>query len=188
MVLASVEWGTVPDWLAAIGTVGALLAGAAILNKQRTSLEQQAEMFQWQAEERERGQALRVTGWVERVDEDKIVGHVANGSDEPIYSCVLYVKDADQWESDPQPEVVPLPQGWTVEDRVVQDIELVFLVVPPQAREEFPYTLQPHQRTAIDEMPFPGAQAEVGFVDSRGQAWLRDSSGTLIKTDAPRIC
>src|ERR1700733_10750031 len=72
MVMASLQLklGTVPDWIAAIGTTLAFFVAFVVL-----SLD---------LRERHRRQASHVTAWLERVGSDVSL-HIANSSDIPVY-------------------------------------------------------------------------------------------------------
>jgi hypothetical protein len=64
------QLGTVPDWLAAIGTTLALFVAFSVLLLD--------------VRERRRRQASQVTAWLER-GESSVTLHVANSSDVPVY-------------------------------------------------------------------------------------------------------
>lgn len=74
----SIAWGTVPDWFAAIGTVGALGLTWRLLRK---------ELHELRADQRERQerQARAVVVWWEDDAEERLVVHALNAADTPIY-------------------------------------------------------------------------------------------------------
>ena len=89
--------GTLPDWLAALGTVGGFFAGLRLLRKE---LDARREV----EEDRRRQQASRVACWVGMIEQEPgrrlmperagefplVVGAVLhNGSEEPVYDCRL---------------------------------------------------------------------------------------------------
>jgi hypothetical protein len=82
-MLAGLEWGTVPDWLSAVGTVGALWAGVLLLRKELD------ERHDAQRREREL-QARLVYCWVRDGATQRTIV-IQNASTEPIIDCLFYV-------------------------------------------------------------------------------------------------
>ena len=159
------EWGTVADWVAAIGTTGALLVSAFLL-----SIEIRARRDRV-ADERRR-QASQVSALIEYApimtsalgsEGDDWQIQVHNSSSEPIYSCVVYVPTADEFP-----------------------IEVVFGTIPGNDKRSD--RLHPNTAEHLRDLPFPGPVVEVGFVDSRGHGWRRDCFGELKEALPPRIC
>lgn len=84
MVLASVDWGSVPEWFAAIGTVGALFVALILLRNELADRRRAAEVA-------DRRPADGIFAWAEpRTDAGGWQTFVHNRSDEPIYDAVVY--------------------------------------------------------------------------------------------------
>lgn len=80
---AAIDWGSVPDWFAAIGTVGALVVALLLLGKELkdrrraaalADLQPASQVFAWAKPEKAR------KGWAT---------YVLNGSNEPIYDVIV---------------------------------------------------------------------------------------------------
>lgn len=68
---AHAQLGTIPDWIAAIGTTLAFFVAFAV--------------FALEVKERRRRQASQVAAWLERAQPDAIL-HIANSSEVPVYN------------------------------------------------------------------------------------------------------
>ena len=81
---ASVDWGSVPEWFAAIGTVGALFVALILLRNELADRRRAAEVGDHRP-------ADGVFAWAEpRTDAGGWQTFVLNRSDEPIYDAVVY--------------------------------------------------------------------------------------------------
>ena len=80
----AVDWGTVPDWIAAIGTTGALLVAVTLLWREQR--------------DHDVAQARLVSAWVNEVDDSRpepLSGVVVqNKSDEPVYDVIIFLFDS----------------------------------------------------------------------------------------------
>lgn len=155
-MLAQVQLGTLADWLAAVGTIGAFVVTYRLLRHE--------------LQERARGQANSVAAWVqiEPTDESQAsvpgddgdryrwVAYVRNASTAPVYGCVVTVID-------------PTGPG--------DPVELLFETVAPGATKDWQIN-----DFGVDCNVVPGLVVEVAFTDARGAHWCRDSVGAL----APR--
>jgi hypothetical protein len=164
-----VEYGTLPDWLAGAGTVGAL-AVALVLLSQDLRARREVE------EDRRRAQASRVVCWLESADSvetwtpsgggtstTRVVGtHLEvvlhNGSDEPVFDCRVHV------DLDPTVAASSAPDGsWrhTVTERML-----------PPGQTRLPLWEQPGE-----DLPY--ASAWMVFTDASNRRWQRGHSGRL---------
>lgn len=83
-MLASVDWGSVPEWFAAIGTVGALFVALVLLRNELADRRRAAEVA-------DRRPADGIFAWAEpRTDAGGWQTFILNRSDEPIYDAVVY--------------------------------------------------------------------------------------------------
>ncbi len=89
MTLADIDWGTAPEWVAAIGTTGALIVALLVL---KGELGQRHE----QEQERRRDQASRVAAWLEYESVD-VTGVelpmvlMKNASESPVFMTEVLV-------------------------------------------------------------------------------------------------
>jgi hypothetical protein len=169
--LAQAEWGTVPDWVTAFGTLAAFAVALRLLAKELTARREYEE-------DRRREQASRVACWVGVVVEDpysppapwaseigtpKVAAVLNNGSEEPVYYCRVHL------ELDP----AGIGTFWEGDRRLT----LAERVVPP-GRMEYPLRLS-------DADP-PDVSAWMTFTDGAGRRWTRHPDGRLVEPDRPR--
>jgi len=139
----------------AVGTVGAFLVGFILLRREHR---REAE----RAEDERRGQAERISAWVEairKVDGTReLAFHIHNASAMPIYEVEL-----------------PLP----ARDREELAIEFIGLVPPGQTVKR----AAPAEwlRSYVEPEP-----VQIEFLDSAGRRWTRDEQGTLSRADDER--
>jgi hypothetical protein len=162
VVLARIDWGTAPDWLAAIGTVGAL-AFALVL-------------FARDQEDRRRAQASRVVSWlvveptmssvtpgVDLPTAPRIVGYhseavLHNGSVEPVFDCRVQV------DLEPPVTVTTTPDDtwrFTLTERMLP---------PGQTRRRL---------RDLRESDLPDAYVWMVFTDASNRRWQRSHTGRL---------
>ena len=87
--LATLDMGTVPDWFAAVGTVGTLFAGFVLLRGQLASLRDEAD-------DHRQSQASSVAVWTKKPsagDTAAALVAVKNGSSQPIYRLLIFADD-----------------------------------------------------------------------------------------------
>ena len=86
---ATVQWGDVPTWLAAVGTVGAFIFTGVLLRRERQDrISSQAKLVAaWMAEERPNTFDV-IEGGLEP-DEDYLCVKVNNASAEPVYDITV---------------------------------------------------------------------------------------------------
>jgi hypothetical protein len=169
---AGLDWGSVPDWVAALGTVAAFLVALRLLAKELAARREQEE-------DRRRAQARLVNAWlamkwVKSSDpDDELQGWIIvnNASDEPVYQVKLTVVRTDSgFASDPE---AARGQAPTIEE----DLPLPLL---PQEHSE---------RWAPAEWKLGTWHVVLGlsFTDSQGRRWKRVPDGSLTEvTKRPR--
>lgn len=158
-MLAQVEWGNAAEWVAAVGTVGALLLTYSLLRKELRE-------FRNAQEDRTMAQATSVAGWAEPrrephgMEEDqRWVVLVHNASPAPVYDCVATF--IDHSSVDPRRE-------------------LVFGTVPPGRVADFSTGEFVDGCSAV---AWP--EVELHFTDTRGVHWRRDGNGRLQRVEEP---
>jgi hypothetical protein len=170
LLAAGPDWGTVPDWLAAIGTLAAFVVALRLLAKELTARREQEE-------DRRRAQARLVNAWLtmkwrESDGEAESWFVVTNASDEPVYQVKVTVVPGDSgFASDPE---MARGQAETIE-------------------ENWNSPLLPHESRdgcVPDEWNWWTRKASLGlsFTDSQGRRWKRiPVTGALIEvTKRPR--
>ena len=93
--LAQAEWGTVPDWLAAVGTLAAFAVALRLLAKELTARREQEE-------DNRREQARRVSIWAQTAREPPDPSRwqyrlvLRNASEEPVFAVTFIMEHADE--------------------------------------------------------------------------------------------
>ncbi|MEU0559883.1 hypothetical protein [Dactylosporangium sp. NPDC006015] len=142
------DWvATAADVFSALGTVGAFVVGFVLLRREQN---REAE----RAEDERRGQAARISAWVEAYRKPdgtrELAFHIHNASDMPIYEVELPLPD-------------PAASG---------DVEFVGMVPPGQTiRRPAPVAWL---RSYVNPEPI-----EIEFLDSAGRRWNRNEQGSL---------
>jgi hypothetical protein len=155
----AIAWGTVPDWIAACGTVGALGGAVWLL---RVELGRRAE----EVEDRKRAQAHLVAAWVERSDNHHDDGsdyhvRIVNRSDLPIYEGQVRL----EWPGRAGGQhfgIEVLAPG--------SDISRLFRFASYPYAEHYTYQYQ---------WPSTFPKVSLGFTDASGIAWRKYGDGTL---------
>jgi hypothetical protein len=160
LLLADDRWGTLPDWLAAVGTVGAFGITYLLLRKEQ--------------EDRRQAQARLVSAWLHRrLVQAKLGGEeigeslrvemvFKNGSDEPVYDVKVTVVPRDgPFASDP--DAAPWPSAGTVRGRMslLPPGEILMLDAPGISGQ------------------FESLAIGLSFNDAQGRRWKRLSKGSL---------
>jgi len=155
--MSDLQWGTVPDWVAAVGTAGAFIAGGVLIAKELSAQHKQDE-------DARRAQASLVSAWATLQTSSftvpggptskgtgaKVV--IRNGSEQPIYNCGA-----------------SLPSGQA----------FVPGLVPPETTvsDVLPYKPPP------GTIPLRSVGGEIAitvtFRDSNGRMWKRGPEGIL---------
>jgi hypothetical protein len=155
--LAQAEWGTVPDWVTAFGTVAAFAVALRLLAKELAARQEQEE-------DRRRAQARLVNAWPgvrsrrsDGGEEYAYFAVVKNNSDEPIYDVYTTAAPMDgRFASDPEAargQAQVINYDWKN-------------LLPGDSRE--------------GGLPGPRFLAiGLSFTDSQGRRWKRLPNGTL---------
>jgi hypothetical protein len=158
-------YGTLPDWFAALGTVGAFIAGLLLLRKELDARREAQD-------DRRRAQARLVAAWASNPrrpeDESSVPEFVVvtrNGSDEPVYDVLVELFSR---------LLNFQPPGMSQRQQPV--LRLGFDVLPPQYKEV--------QRVAQNQDGIPG-WLTISFRDSQGYRWRRHGNGWLELLEGP---
>jgi len=156
-------WGDVPTWVAAVGTVGSLVAGGVLLSQQGRQITDQRRSDS-------KSQAKLVSAWpvsVTSITQKSAPGKpveraeitLQNGSDEPIWRCKIWV-----WS------------GFTLHP-VDRQGALYQLVVPKTLHSvAILFNGEPHSGA---ELP----PVVIMFDDAAGLHWARNAQGQLFRLD-----
>lgn len=148
-------WGSVPDWVEAIGTSGAFVAGLLLLRRQLSELRALETM-------REREAARHVAAWWKwdsALPEPRYRIFVRNGGADPVYKCRSEIVFTDGRDS----------------------VSYYLPLLPPEETEEFLVSPRDLDVAPGDypRSPDPFATVELSFEASDGRVWRRDGDGTL---------
>lgn len=184
-LLTSPDWGTVPDWLAALGTISAVVLALRLAHRDGKRLEDERrgaaieraqaytdrrlfrEQQEAEAEERKRRLASKVSLVVEPYRDTQGARHVAwnvhNGSEEPI-TMVSVVRRALPVEEGAEKPLPMICKTWTSIEAGGERFEATKVYDEHNMRE-----------------------GELQFTDGAGQRWQRMEFGTLrmIEADDP---
>jgi hypothetical protein len=167
-------WGTLPDYIAAVGTVGAFFGGIRLLRKE-------LEARRDDVEDRRAAQARLVAAWVgpshPEVDPDKsnprTVSYILtrNGSSEPVANVWVTTR----WKADR----VNFSKSDRPARRPRHDINRLsaYAVIAPDTTET--------ERREAEKSPIPD-EVEIEFTDSAGHRWIRHPNGRLQLLSAPQ--
>lgn len=157
------DWGSVPDWLAAIGTLAAFGVALRLLAKELDARREQEE-------DRRRAQARLVNAWPtmkwrESDGEAESWFVVVNASDEPVYQVKV--------------TVVPRDSGFAADPEAARG-------QVPTIEEDLPLPLRPQEtseRWAPAESKLGTWHVVLGlsFTDSMGRRWKRYPDGRLVE-------
>jgi len=181
---SDVEWGTVAEWVGALGTIGAFIAAVAVFRKELDSLHAERESRSEERELRRREHARTVAVWV-----DDREAFIAEGV-APTYETTMHVKNASSWPVHNCVAYLIHPIAGPADDPAHPDhlaaSELVIGAVPPG---ETVSEVVDQDCIDRDRVIFPGLVAEVAFTDSAGLHWRRLVDGTLQEEQhMPRMC
>jgi hypothetical protein len=161
---AGPDWGSVPDWLAALGTVAAFAVALQLLAKE-LEVRREAE------EDRRSEQARLVSAWPQdpfwEQGQTWLPVAIRNGSSEPVYQVrAVMVPPESPYASDPEVATADVNKV-----RVRREI-----VAPGQL------TIAHFGIEALNVVPGP---ISVSFIDAAGRRWKRYPDGRLVETDRP---
>jgi len=156
LLAAGPDWGTVPDWLAAVGTLAAFAVALRLLGKELAA-RREAE------EDHRREQARRVSVWATEIEQvppalGSLVFFVvrANRSDEPVYDVLI-----EMASNDPGGAWAP----W---------------------RKHIPVMPPGQEQTRLQVVPYRPGPVTLTFTDAVGRRWKRYPDGRLVEPDRPR--
>jgi hypothetical protein len=164
-------YGTLPDWLAALGTVGAFFAGLRLLRKE---LDARLD----EVEDRRQAQARLVVAWTDIEQVKGMLGPpaaapsyefaliVKNNSEEPVYDVRITMVSEDSPFAD-DPEAARREDG-TLEAGA---LEGRFSMVPPGERIR--------NAIPLDVAPSPYPPCSLSFTDAQERRWKRYPNGRL---------
>ncbi len=169
--------GNWPEWLAAVGTVGALAAALAQIEVARRRL--RTDRKEQLARER-RAQAELVSAWIGDVrtsnDFDMKIGgpsdtatnlELSNASGSPVYRAVLSIVDIQG-------------TGWKGQGKAPDGYQFCVSIIPPG---RFHLTI----RRGFGAGMGIHWEVELSFTDAAGQHWVRRASGLLEELDADAV-
>jgi hypothetical protein len=118
--LAQADWGTVPDWLAAVGTLLAFAVALRLLFKELDARRENEE-------DRRREQASRVAAWARPVGAgpNDHAMMLRNNSEQPVTAVRLVMEHPDM------PEVVTREESWDLVPPGEQRVDDMWVTGPP---------------------------------------------------------
>jgi hypothetical protein len=157
----TLDWGSVPDWFAAVGTVGALGASAVAISRSTSVQREQQNEAQWD-------EAFKVTVDAREDQEDRsgftadrtTTVIITNGGRRAIYDVTLHAFNADADLVDHRTYAL-IPPGRNVDVQVRWDEEAFY-------------------RTGAD------GTVEVLFMDVAGGTWTLDNKQMLTRLSQPQ--
>lgn len=149
------RWGTIPDWIGAIGTSGAFIAGLLLIKRQLGELRALED-------ERRIAGARRVSAWCmwdSDVSPARYHLYVRNGASDPVYRCQVEVRISDGG----------LTAGF------------YFPMIPPEHTSDA--LVEPSDlgvaAGAYPAAPDPFAEVSLSFEDAQDRLWHRAGDGAL---------
>jgi hypothetical protein len=158
-------WGTLPEWLAAFGTLLAFAVALRLLFKELKTRREDVDS-------RLRAQARLVAAWVAQINTDETSGRrrttchllTRNGSDEPVHNVT-----------------VTLYERGPAKDALHERASHWYALLAPQMTEAFgPIYLGRELYFAWSSLT-----ASIAFRDSQGYSWLREPNGILTLLEGP---
>jgi hypothetical protein len=183
MIGATIDFGSLPDWLSGVGTVGALLLTYALLRRELDARRDEVN-------DRRRAQARLVTVWWTRVQKDSnkdmtnLMGEwpeeigfrvwAANSSQEAVYDCWLSIESelAEGAKLLEGSLVVPLPHGFATATGTIISIG----TLPPESKVS--YYIDHSIVNSLKDIT-------VHFKDTNEREWRR-SHGVLEEISEPK--
>ena len=160
-------WGNVPEWLAAVGTLGAFGVALWLLGRQLAT-------YRASEDDRKLRDARRVATWWEEFRDPnsnfKVRANVRNAGESPIYDTAVFLGPAVGTEGRPPPDKVTLHFGTVAPGNtstIAIEASMVELDIETEVSDEDGF--------------FRGGWIEVVFTDSAGRYWRRDRKGQLIE-------
>lgn len=164
--MGDINWGSVPDWVAAIGTIGSLYAALWLLKQEINDRRRHEAEAQTQS-------ARAVSAWVQ-TGQDKYLFAAKNSGEEPVYDCVVY---SDLPIVDPvtkqrgvrmKDEKTPMGEPWPYY------LDRFLGVIPPGETSKFEID---SDSVEYEYQGLPDLWIE--FTDVSGKHWKRDAGGKI---------
>lgn len=162
------DWGSIPDWIAGVGTAGALLLTWRLLKHELEASRAERQARATDELRREADQAACVSSWLEDLD-PQIHGAqgwvvwVSNSSSSPVYNCLVEVSEI-LGDGDQRAHFSSVPPGRPLSARL--------------SRELFGGVV-----TIGD------CNTQVRFTDASGRHWQRNWYGELVRhSEGVRTC
>lgn len=157
--VSRIEWGTIPDWIAAVGTAGALFVGLLLLGRQMSA-------FESSEQDRRAKHAYNVGAWWEPVTGGQVARFfLRNANPTPVYDCLILLRAKSK------------PLGVAI-------LSISIPVVKPNDQVS-----EDRDASEVHPDDLRGARVELGFTDSDGRHWLRTRDGSLTELPMPmRSC
>lgn len=182
-----INWGSVPEWAAALGTLGALTVALWLLGGQLRT-------YRASEEDRVQRDASRISAWwslpesieiglrkriaTRRAPERRheVTIHVRISSDNPVYDCIVYLGPTRQ----------PTPGGredaWDFHFPIVPGGHTLTRSTPSEY-----LVLEPQDHLPDESGFYRGPWVEIVFTDSTGRHWRRSRRGQLVQRAGPAV-
>ena len=155
--LSAVAWGTVPDWILAIGTLALFIAAFITIMQDRKRVEALEAEHRRQRKETSLERASQVSAWPEDWSSNDVRVTCHNGCAEPIYNVVIRVAEGNP----------VVPPDLTEYD----DTKAAFLMKPGENLEAILRLRCP---------PSSQPRIDLAFRDTRGNRWWRRADGIVV--------
>ncbi|WP_433507999.1 hypothetical protein ACQP04_16990 [Pseudonocardia halophobica] len=209
MQLAQVDWGSVPDWLAGIGSILALTFAYFAVRAAFRANRFQAEQIRDAALDKHREQASQVAIWSPNGEISKtsstenLILHSVNRSGLPVYGIqvavfVMPFAFTEQKHNDQMRLIHDDPSGWALlEKRMPVPHPTVFCwstvisVLPPTDEivpVESEHFIIPKSLAEQSPEGFAASPLVAAFyLDTKSDPWIRDFNGRLIAVTGPVV-
>lgn len=165
------DWGNVPEWIAAVGSLGALAVALWLLGAQLRT-------YRTSEQDRIQSDATRVSAWWSTPEIAPVVSvHIRNAGDNPVYDCVVFLGPSRQ----PPPDS-SRTDSWDFHFPIVPAGETLTKSVPSEH-----FILESQDHLPDQHGFFRGAWVEIVFTDSAGRFWSRKRDGQLVKRKGPSM-
>jgi hypothetical protein len=176
LTLLAVDWGSIPDWIAGIGTAAAFFIALLLFRRQLNE-------FRDAEESRRRAQATHISAWCK--EEEQPDGsssrwlRLRNGSEEPVYQCAALFASANN-------------ATWTAQDHGEWQAAISSSTASYGARGTMVLAPGETARWMVEDGELRSARGAIVpvfliFRDAQGTSWSRSPRGTLLRFDSPVI-
>jgi hypothetical protein len=158
---AGPDWGTVPDWLAAVGTLAAFAVALRLLAKELAARREYEE-------DRRTEQARLVSTWTTFPERD--------AQDSSLYWFYVVVKNASEVPVHNVSVVMEEPRSPYARATGSPDCRMQFFTVAPGENDRLAFRHPEHHAGPLT----------LTFTDAAGRRWTRYPDGRLVEPDRPR--